>query len=570
MLMRGFRQRRPAGEERGFSLAVAVIVLAVATLTVFGAIDAVFYNVTTTRTDLDQKRALLAADAGLSVYVQGLNSNPDFWETCPVSGTGTPGATGAPVAVPGSTDNGSTEYYAYENLPATGQTGCNANNPVTSMIERSNTASAGTFRAEFTGTSQSTSGSATKAISRSIVAQFNAANFLQYVYFTNFEVEDPAATGDSVTNCSVYYWAGRNNNNCGGAINFITGDTINGPLHSNDDLSIYGSPTFGSTGSDAVETPGFYSNNGTPQTTCATCNIVGALNTSAKTLQLPQNDSQLQQVADGNVSTQTDGCYTKAGCVFTGPTTIVLTGNTFTVTNANYNGGTTTTGLSPSNGVIYVANTSAGCTVGYTPYLVNSTTDYSNAYNGGCGNATVSGTYSSSLTIGTDDDIIISGNIEPSSVGNVTSGTPPVPTGTALLGLVANDFVRVYHPLRDTRGSTPFQCEATGNGSNTNASGSLSNLYIYAGILAIGHSFIVDNYDCGGESPSLGNLYVYGAIAQNFRGPVGTENGGTVSSGYTKAYYYDSRFQALSPPYFLDPVDAGWEVNRVTECDTNC
>jgi hypothetical protein len=43
-----------------------------------------------------------------------------------------------------------------------------------------------------------------------------------------------------------------------------------------------------------------------------------------------------------------------------------------------------------------------------------------------------------------------------------------------------------------------------------------------------------------------------------------------VSSGYTKAYYYDSRFQALSPPYFLDPVDAGWEVNRVTECDTNC
>ena len=35
---------------------------------VFGAIDAALYNTGTTRTDLDQKRALLAAYAGLSVY----------------------------------------------------------------------------------------------------------------------------------------------------------------------------------------------------------------------------------------------------------------------------------------------------------------------------------------------------------------------------------------------------------------------------------------------------------------------------------------------------------------------
>jgi Tfp pilus assembly protein PilX len=570
-LKRGLSSR----DERGFSLIVAIVVLSVATLLLFGAVDAVFYNTGPTRADLDQKRALLAADAGLSVYDSALNSNPNFWESCPVSGAaGATGTTGTPVTVPGSTNDGSIETYTYENLPATGQTGCNASNPIATTIEKSNTPANGTFRVKFTGTSQPTTGTARAPISRTLVAQFNAANFLQYVYFTNFEILDPAATGDSVTACSVYYWTspapatGQNrNSNCGGAINFITGDVINGPMHSNDDVSISGSPQFGSTSSDAVEAPGFYSNNGTPTTTCTSCDIVGMLNTAAPTLQLPPNDLQLLQVADGDVATQTNGCYTKAGCVFTGPTTIVLTGSTFTVTNASYNSGAATTGLSPSNGVIYIANASGGCTPTntYTPYIVNSTATYSNADNTGCGNATVSGTYSNSLTIGTDNDIIINGNITPTgvTVNSSSGGTPPTPSGTALLGLIANDFVRVYHPLSGTRSSASF---GTCPNPNTNATGSLTNLYVYAAILAVNHSFIVDNFDCG---TTLGDLYVYGVIAQNFRGPVGTESGGTVVSGYTKGYYYDTRFQALSPPYFLDPVSAGWEVNRVTECDSS-
>ena len=50
------------------------------------------------------------------------------------------------------------------------------------------------------------------------------------------------------------------------------------------------------------------------------------------------------------------------------------------------------------------------------------------------------------------------------------------------------------------------------------------------------HSFIVDNYDCGAK---LGNLDVNGAIAQKYRGAVGTERlGGT---GFLKNYWYDDR-----------------------------
>ncbi len=110
----------------------------------------------------------------------------------------------------------------------------------------------------------------------------------------------------------------------------------------------------------------------------------------------------------------------------------------------------------------------------------------------GCGNVTVDGTYSSSLTIASDNDIVIDGNI--------------THTGNALLGLIAQNYVRVYHPCSGTNGS--------------NQTGYLSNPSIDAAMLALTGSFIVDNYDCGSQG-QLGNLNVFGAIAQVYRGPVG-------------------------------------------------
>jgi hypothetical protein len=266
---------------------------------------------------------------------------------------------------------------------------------------------------------------------------------------------------------------------------------------------------------------------------------------------MPPNDSQLLQVADGG-NGSLNGCSSSAGCVFTGPTTIVLNGSgtTMTVTNAGYNSGNAATLNYPANGVIYINNSS--CSAVYTPYTVN----YSAAYNAGCGNATVQGYYSKALTIGAANDIIINGSITTPVDG---SGTP---TGTAMLGLIADDFVRIYHPLTGTRsGTSAYDCPTS---NNTNGSGSLSNPVIYAAILAIDHSFTVDNFDCGGSS--LGNLEVYGAIAQNFRGAVGS----STPTGYVKDYIYDDRLQDESPPYFLNPSDAGWELVRRTECDTAC
>jgi hypothetical protein len=110
--------------------------------------------------------------------------------------------------------------------------------------------------------------------------------------------------------------------------------------------------------------------------------------------------------------------------------------------------------------------------------------------------------------------------------------------------------VRVYHPCRYD--------------INQNQSGSLDNPQISAAILTLTGSFIVDNYNCGAQ---LHLLNVTGAIAQIYRGPVGTFGGGNGSTGYIKNYGYDDNLRAEEPPHFLEPVQAAWHVERETECN---
>ena len=148
----------------------------------------------------------------------------------------------------------------------------------------------------------------------------------------------------------------------------------------------------------------------------------------------------------------------------------------------------------------------------------------------GCGNVYVHGSYSGQLTIAAENDVVVDGNL-------TTAG------GGAMLGLIANNFVRVYHP-----------CSYGTNGSGL----SWKTSTIDAAILAINHSFIVDNYNCGA---SLGTLTVHGAIAQKFRGPVGTVPART---GYIKNYVYDDRLRYVEPPNFIDPVQSAWVVGRET------
>ena len=105
--------------------------------------------------------------------------------------------------------------------------------------------------------------------------------------------------------------------------------------------------------------------------------------------------------------------------------------------------------------------------------------------------------------------------------------------------------------LTTTRAVTPSCSNVSG--------GPTGGIQIDASILALKHSFIVDNYYCGS---SLGTLTINGAIVQNYRGSVGLTGG----NGYTaKNYTYDNRLKYRAPPKFLDPVAAAWHVQTFNE-----
>ena len=595
------RRLRRSRDERGFTMLLALYVLIITTLLLGASYIAVLGDSGLSRNDLDQKRAYAAAQAGIAQYDYDLNQNPNYWETC-----------ATPSGTIGAADSGSTESYSIRPVPASGSgySSCSTTNAIGSMIQSTGAAAAGTFRIASTGTSNN--------VSRTVVAQYSHASFLDYVYFTNYEDSDPEwapAPASGPDNCSTYLWAGRNT--LCPSTNFGGNDAVNGPLHSNDTVLVCAPSgdtiTFGRTGltpGDAIETPNVLANESGCTGTFA---MNGTPNNSVGTLQLPPNDTQLLSVADGGVSAHNNGCYSGAGCVFTGPTTIVLDGptagtNQITVTNANYNGGTASTFPYPSNGVVYV-NATTSCSYAYSPFgsenqlyggttLDPTTTDTDNA---GCGDAVVqaatsastcTGTtqvsgvcpYTQSLTIGAADDIIIASNLTTTTTASGCAGgeSGGCPTGNATLGLIADHNIRIFHPLGSARyspGIERYCLQSSGatltNETNTNGTGSLINPVIDAALFAVNDSFSIDNFDCGstsnsagtGNAPSqLGTLTINGTIAQNFRGRVG--EGDPQISGYAKNYWYDSRLLAIQPPSFLNPVDTTWAVDRVTECDS--
>jgi Tfp pilus assembly protein PilX len=538
-------------EEEGFTVAVAVMAMFLVAVLAAGALAAANGDLNLTQNDLNHKRAYQAAQAGIADYAFHLNSDTNYWAKC--TSVPTPNA----VNQQGSTTNrrsvagSTTESYALELLPATGQSACSTVNPTTSMLEPSGP-NAGSFRIRSTGYAANTK--------QSVVATFKRASFLDYVYFTQLETSDPVTYGNAATiagantQCTKTIQQGRYNapipgsspqQNCS-VIVFKDGEQINGPVHTNDALVVCGRPTFGRNAADVIEVSsppqGWFGGTslGLSSGSCPTANpsFVGTYITNAPVLTPPPTNTQL--------STIVQPAYT-----FTGQTYICVNGTTMTVgNNGSCTGGTTQTVNLPSNGVVYVKN-GTGCSSSYSPF----TATY--PATSGCGNVYVHGNYNGQLTIAAENDIIIDGNVTRANTNS-------------MLGLIANNFVRVYHPVcpglpSGCVGGTITSETSAGNcgTSPVNGTGSISNLTIQAAILAISHSFIVDHYDCPANLP-LGNLTISGAISQKFRGAVGTFSGTSTVTGYTKNYNYDDRLRYMEPPHFLDPVQSAWHIQRET------
>lgn len=559
-----------AKNEEGFTMIMTVIGLSLMAALVLVSVTAVNGDSHLTQHDLRQKQAYEAAKAGIDDYAYHLHANNSYWTACAnISGAtavNEVGKTEKRLTVPGTAGS----EYAIELLPSTtgGYAKCDTSHATESMLQSTDPLK-GTFRIRSNGYA----GDAHTAI----VATFKPASFLDYVYFTQRETSDPVTYGESTLveaaekQCSKAIREGRyeaeilkSKGYCD-VISFVSEDFINGPMHTNDAFAICGTPTLGGSAADPIEV------SGPPEGWFSTwelapskkgCsgsnkNFQGTLTANSAVLDPPPTNEELSDIAEEKFT-------------FQGQVRICLSAESMTVmtystenscqkpSNVVY-----PTGPIPGNGVVYVKQ--SGTCPNYTPFNLSYVVTAENA---ACGNAYVEGTYSGQLTIATYNDIIITGNLCMETCSNEL----PL-EGEGVLGLVANNFVRIYHPvelkhpqtceLKKVNGQWKTVCvddltkwECTGN-----AAGALEGVTIDAAILAISHSFIVDSYDCGKK---LGTLRVNGAIAQKYRGAVGTGTGGTSGTGYLKSYNYDSRLKYIEPPSFIAPEKTAWVIGRET------
>jgi Tfp pilus assembly protein PilX len=492
----------PIASESGFTMIIALGVMFVTSLLLVAAFTALNGDIQLSSTDTAQKQAYYAALAGVQNYEYQLENNPDYWQTC----------SGPEHTVP----EAATASFTVKVLPANGNAACLSTNPFATVIE-STGALANSFRIESTGT--------VRKAKKTLIATFKVTGFLNYVYFTQYEDRDPSLYNTNGANCEKYYEENgvQRSSNCE-VITFAKEDSVNGPMHTDDAARVTCSPevTFGRENlNDAVEiNGGIYPSCGASGPTFYTASKTFS---KGATLTAPESDTSL-------------AAYVKPEDEFAGLTKLELKGATNQI-KVNDSAGEETIPW-PANGLIYVHGNGA-CSYKYNQENADTTTTATEEKP--CGDVFVHGSYSKSLTIGAEKNLIIDGSL---TQYGTTAGNPP--SGTSTLGLIATEFVRVYHPCS--------------NGNNS--SGYFTNPWIYAAILSTSHSFLVDNFSCGNE---MGFLNIFGAIGQKFRGVVAQGNGsGSVIHGYKKNYEYDERLATDEPPYFLAPLKAGWKVVRET------
>ncbi|WP_233195093.1 hypothetical protein [Cryobacterium sp. M91] len=435
------------------------------------------------------------------------------------------------------------------------------------------------------------------AVARSIVANIRQDGFIDYLYFTVYEMQDPAQSGITTSGCAdTYAWAGRPMPSGGtsvcGDIAFGSSDVVNGPAHSNDTMRICGATFNGTITTGDPGAPGAnYLKKASDGSDCSGQVFNGGQPTTSPVIAMPATNMQLKQ------ETRTDAGIDAPGCLYTGPTSIVLNSSgTMTIRSpwtkkTRIVGDPATSGSTPAAcGLPGTANGQLGSTAGATVPVLNanllfvqsvpgvvtdpnymSSTDWpsgqsaatcsvgngigfpvthetapsARSYDCRKGDAFVMGTLDGTMTIATDNFLYVTGDIIYSDAS------------TDVLGLVAQNAIWVWNPYCDsTHGEV---CPGVGLGEG----GAIlpDNRRIDAAMLSLDHTIQVQNYDRGGNQ---GVLTINGSLAQKYRGSVRMTNSGG-ANGYSKNYTYDPRFRYIAPPKFLSPVSARYSVNLLVE-----
>lgn len=563
---------RRLGGSDGFALPSVIGLAAVLLVVVATALAATTSGLRKSVTDQDWNGALAAAYAGVEEYQSRLSDDSTYVRygnpaaafsasstalTLPTGSKANPAfdvsAGGAWAPVPGSTTAAS---FRYE-------------------VDNSRYSSTGTLRIRATGRV----GEAT----RTIVADLRQTGFLDFVYYTQFEVIDPSISGN--TSCDKHYYdAGGRSSSCD--IFFAGFDVLDGAVHSNDRIMVCEATFTGKVTSSNPLTP----ISGTKSGCSASSYGVGGGVIYAAPIDPPPTNAEMKKETRSDLPADVP----RPGCMYTGPTTITLLSDgrmnvisPFTrVTQPNGSGG----GVSPAMcGSISALNSTSGATIAVLPqnliYVQNvpasssdpnyrsssswpsgfscsnrnsssegwsfgsnrypitnervpSTSSSSNpAYGCRNGDAYVQGELRGQLTIASENFIYVTDDVTYADE-------------SAILGLVGNNAVWVWNPVRYSGGNYSNLKSEDGGGRE-----------IDAAIMSVAHTIMVQNYNVGSNR---GILHVTGALAQRYRGTVATGNisAGTISTGFAKDYDYDPRFKYTAPPKFLTPVSTSYGVTQ--------
>jgi hypothetical protein len=437
---------------------------------------------------------------------------------------------------------------------------------------------------------------------RTVVVDLKQKGFIDFLYFTDLEIQDPVQSGvDLVAHpgCALYYWQGRPQDTSQGSvcgeIAFGSGDVTNGPAHSNDSIRVCDATFNGqvTTGwSRASGLPYLKKNSNNSDCSGQVFSVAGSPSTS-KTMDMPPTNSEMQKEVYFDL-------VERPGCLYTGPTKITFNSDgTMTVRsprtkftqlhstqpalsrNNPSQCGTPGTGTGQlgsasgqtipvlDNNLIFVQDIPTTGDVNYSAPTCSSNGVYSNGvgypvtdeqyptinglnrsadyyYNCRYGDVFVQGVVAGNMTIAADHFVYVTGNI--------TYANPR----THMLGLVGNDSVWVWNPMK----CTDWNTDKKGNRTCGATAKYLTDYHrsINAAILSVAHTFAVQHYYTGGDR---GKLTVNGAIAQKFRGVVRSG-----SNGYVKNYNYDDRFRYMAPPKFLSPVSTTYGVSEIVEVKT--
>lgn len=557
----------------GLSMVMLILITIAVSISTRGMIKA--------RNDQDWNAALAAAYAGADEYASRLSSDSTYQKY---------GDPAAPFSVAtGSVSTLRLPLAGNEN-PAFG-IGLNG-----SWAEVAGTSGRSYFRYEVDNSAYTRSGiirirstGKVGAQTRSVVVNLKQKGFMDFLYFTEYEIMDPQISDTSCVPTHAFRSGGTTKHNTGCTeIQFAPGDTFDGPIHSNDTMRICGSKFLQAVTTSSTLSPNFVKPSG-----CDDATYTPRTNTAPEyALPLAMPPTNQEMANETRVDLPAD--VTRPGCMYTGPTSITFNADGTMkvvspwtrVTQPNL----TTPSLSKTPaecGAISALNSTAGATIpvldqnlvfvqnvptgstdpnyplatptgfactgtGKTAGWTFGTTSYPKvgetvpptststtpAYNCKMGDAFVEGSVRGAVTVAAQNFIYITNDIS------------YVDKSVDLLGLVGLNSVWVWNPLT-----------CTTSGRDTTCTGMIStgDRIIQAAVLSVRHTFQVQNYADGG---GRGKLKVLGAIAQLFRGTVGTGNAAT---GYLKEYTYDTRLLTTAPPKFLAPTSTTYGVTQYAD-----